>query len=60
MYDHAKRRSSKRTGRERGCWVYIAAEELATCGYPSGNPPPKYRVWAAPKGRLRIQLYLTV
>ena len=56
-YDAGHRRQSKRTGREAGCWLYIAAEQLDKTGYGEGQPAPFYRVWGGPRGRLTIQLY---
>lgn len=56
-YDAAARRTSKRTGREKGCWVYIPAEVLDKTGYGGDGPPPYFRIWGAPRGRLTIQLY---
>lgn len=56
-YDHAARRASVRRGRERGCWVYVPREELAKTGHPLDGPPPHYKMWAGPRGRLVIQLY---
>lgn len=56
-HDHAQRRRGRREGRQRGCRVYITAEELERAGYSRDEPPPAYRVWAGPRGRLVIQLY---
>jgi hypothetical protein len=56
-YDSAERRKSKRNGRERGCWVYIPAEELLRAGYDSEAEPPRYRIWPTGKGRVLLQLY---
>lgn len=41
-YDAGVRRQGKRSGRERGCWTYIPAEELIAAGVPT-DPPPFYR-----------------
>jgi hypothetical protein len=43
-HDSAERRRSLRHGRERGCWVYIAAETLVTAGIAPDDPPPLYRM----------------
>lgn len=43
-YDAALRRRAKRAGRERGCWIYIAAEELERAGIDPHGPAPWYRV----------------
>lgn len=56
-YDSAERRLAVRKGRERGCSVYIAAEELLKTGIPLDGEPPAYRVWAGARGRVVIQLY---
>lgn len=56
-YDSQARRASQRHGRERGCWVYIAAEELQACGYPLDGPPPFYRIWPGIRGGLRLRVY---
>jgi hypothetical protein len=56
-YDSAARRQSRREGRERGCWVYIPAEELDKTGHGNGAPPPAYRVWGSTRGRIVLQLY---
>jgi hypothetical protein len=56
-HDHASRRKSQRHGREKGCWVYIPAEQLDKTGYGEDGPPPYYRVWAKSEGRIVIQLY---
>ena len=44
-YDAAQRRRSVRRGRERGCWIYIPAEELHRAGIDLDAPPPFYKVW---------------
>lgn len=56
-YDDARRRKGVRKGRERGCWVYIAQDELAKTGADLDGAPPAYRVWAGPRGRVVVQLY---
>lgn len=58
-HDHAMRRASKRSGRERGCWVYVPAVQLLRAGFGAETPPPFYRVWGSARGRLVIQLYRT-
>jgi hypothetical protein len=38
--DTAAPKRSKRSGRERGCWTYIDAEQLQRAGLdPQGEPP---------------------
>jgi hypothetical protein len=56
-FDHAARRQAKRSGREKGCWVYIPAEQLDRTGYGGEQDAPHYRVWGAARGRVTIQLY---
>lgn len=55
--DHAERRRGKRSQRERGCWAYIPGAQLEAAGYGPNEPPPFYRTWANPRGRIVIQLY---
>lgn len=56
-HDPAKRRQALRKGREKGCSVYIAAEQLAAAGYDPSGPAPFYRVWGSSRGGLFIRLY---
>ena len=56
-YDSGMRRLAQRRGRERGCWVYIPAEELEKTAHGGDQPPPFYRVWGSARGRLVVQLY---
>jgi hypothetical protein len=56
-HDAAARRRAQRRGRERGCWVYIAAEALAAAGYGPDTPAPWYRVWGGQRGRYVVTLY---
>jgi hypothetical protein len=42
--DPALRRKTKRAGRERGCWLYIPADDLAKAGIDPADPPPFYRL----------------
>jgi hypothetical protein len=56
-YDHAKRRQSIRRGREKGCSIYIAADELERAGFDPDGPPPFYRVWGSSRGGLFVRLY---
>ena len=55
-YDHAARRRGVRHGRERGCWVYIPAEELRKANIDPHEAPPWYRIWAN-RTRILIQFY---
>ncbi len=56
-HDHAQRRQSQRNGRERGCWVYLPAEQLVRTGVDIDGPAPLYRVWGSSRGRVVLQLY---
>jgi hypothetical protein len=56
-YDHGERRRSLRKGRERGCSVYVAAEELRRAGIDPSGPPPFYRVWGSRGGSILVRLY---
>lgn len=56
-YDPVARRKSKRAGREKGCWLYIAAEDLERMGL-AGTWPIFYRTWPANRrGRVVVGLY---
>ena len=56
-FDAMLRRRSQRSQRERGCWVYIAAEELAKAGVALDGPAPLYRVWGSRGGSVLVRLY---
>jgi hypothetical protein len=56
-HDPAQRRKSSRKGRERGCSLYLAGEELAEAGIDPHGPPPEYKVWPGRKRTVLIQLY---
>ena len=55
-YDPAYRRRTVRRGRERGCWLYIPAEELRAAAIDPAEPPPCYRIWPRRRAIL-VQLY---
>lgn len=60
MHDPARRRRSKRSGRERGCWAYVPAEVLQAVGIDPAGPPPYFRTWPGPKRKnptVLVQLY---
>lgn len=57
QYDPQVRRRALRHGRERGCRVYIAADELEAAGIDPAGPPPSYRVWGSARGSILIRLY---
>lgn len=58
-HDPARRRKTVRRGRERGCWLYVPAEQLERAGYSlaPGSPTPWYRTWLGRKGTVLVQLY---
>lgn len=56
-YDSAKRKRVRRSGREAGCWVYIAADEQERAGYTAGEGYDFYRVWGSSRGGLFVRLY---
>jgi hypothetical protein len=56
-YDHAERKRGKRTGRMRGCMVYIPAEELIRAGISPDDPPPAYTLRGVPGKRVSVKLY---
>jgi hypothetical protein len=55
--DTAARKRAKRSGRERGCWTYISAEQLEAAGIDPRGPAPFYRIWEA-RGRPRFVVNL--
>jgi hypothetical protein len=56
-HDAQARRKAQRRGRERGCWVYISAEQLGKAGLASDAFVPWYRVWGGQRGRYVVVLY---
>lgn len=56
-HDHALRRRSLRQGRERGCWVYVPAEDLLRAGFDPAGPAPFYRTWGGSRGGIFVRLY---
>jgi hypothetical protein len=56
-HDPAERRRGTRGQRRKGCFIYIPAEALEKAGYDPQGEPPYYRIWAAPRGRVVVQLY---
>lgn len=51
------RRQASRTQRERGCWVYIPAEELQKAGIDPHGDAPYYRTWGSRRGSVLVRLY---
>lgn len=56
-YDAGQRRRAQRRGRERGCWVYVPAEELLKAGHDPADAPPLYRTWGTKSGGVLVRLY---
>lgn len=56
-HDPARRRHALRKGREKGCSIYISAEELRRAGVDPNGPAPWYRVWPGNRGGVTVQLY---
>lgn len=58
-HDPMEYRRAKRSGRERGAWIYISAEQLMATGFDPADPPPLYRTWSSARGRggLHVRLY---
>jgi hypothetical protein len=56
-YDAGARRRAQRRGRERGCWLYVPAEELAKAGWAPDEAPPLYRTWGTPRGGVFVRFY---
>lgn len=56
-HDPAVRRKSIRKQREKGCSIYITADDLRRAGIPADGLPPLYRVWAGRRRGLTITLY---
>lgn len=56
-YDHGLRRRAQRRGRERGCWVYVPADELQRAGVDPYGPTPDYRTWGTARGGVLVRLY---
>lgn len=56
-YDSGLRRQTQRRGRERGCWLYLPAEELVAAGIDPYGPAPFYRTWGTVRGGVFVRLY---
>lgn len=57
QYDYARRRRATRTGRQKGCYIYVPADELVKAGIDPDGPPPEYRLWGTRGGGLMGRLY---
>jgi len=62
-YDKAERKQSTRKQREKGCRVYVTAEELRAAGFAPEAPPPFYRIHGYKRsknaGSVIVSLYRT-
>ena len=56
QYDAQQRRRATRGGRQRGCSIYIAADELEAAGWDPAGELPYYRVWGRHRGSVLVQL----
>lgn len=56
-YDSGARRRATRSGRKRGCYIYIPLEELLAAGIDPDGPPPDYRTWGDRRGSVIVRLY---
>ncbi len=57
--DPALRKQATRSGRAKGCYIYIDAGTLQAAGVSPGDPPPRFRLWAGRRGSLLVTLYPT-
>lgn len=55
--DPGYRRQATRSGRMKGCYIYIPAQTLQEAGVDVSGPPPRYRVWRGRRGSLLVTLY---
>ena len=46
-FDQGEWKQALRKQRERGCSIYISAEQLAAMGIDPHGPAPQYRVWGS-------------
>lgn len=56
-HDHGLRRQSTRSGRMRGCYIYIPQEDLVKAGIDPAGPAPFYRTWGTSRGGVMVRLY---
>lgn len=57
-HDIAYRRKTVRRGREKGCWLYIPAEQLEALGFKPDEPAPRAVTWPDAGGRPRLMVNL--
>jgi hypothetical protein len=56
-HDPAARRKTQRTGRQRGCSIYIPAEWLEKAGWDPEGPTPYYTIAGGERGRYVVTLH---
>lgn len=56
-HDQAARRRSQRSRREKGCWVYIPAEQLERANIDPNDDPPYFRTWNGARRSIIVNLY---
>lgn len=57
MHDPGLRRKATRTGRQKGCYVYLPQEVLDAARPELNGQLPHYRTWAGKGGSVLIRLY---
>ena len=56
-YDVNARRRGKRNGNEKGCWIYVPAEEPRRMGIDPADPAPEYRIYSGRRQGMAVTLY---
>jgi len=56
-HDQGARRRAARKQRERGCHLYIPAEQLVEAGIDPAGPAPWFKTWPGRKRTIIVQLY---
>jgi hypothetical protein len=56
-HDPQQRRKPRRSGREKGVWVFIPAADLEKAGIDPSGPAPEYRTWGSARGSVLVRLY---
>lgn len=55
--DTAARKRGTRGGRQKGCYIYIPAEQLTQAGFDPHGELPWYRVTCTRHGTVLVNLY---
>jgi hypothetical protein len=55
--DIGARKRATRSGRRKGCYIYIPWEQLQEAGFEPNEPAPWFRIWAS-RGRPRFVVNL--